>query len=164
MERAKAAFLSFYCETNGRLYGWLLARCGDKDLAQDLAAEAYLGTLRACMASDEAPSSSLLFTIAKRRLIDHWRRAKTDEDKLVRIAAEMPRSRTLDQSDERMLRALNSLPERQRAAVAMRYLDGYGVAEIADLLEVSYKSAESLLARGRQALRKLYGKETGHVS
>jgi DNA-directed RNA polymerase specialized sigma24 family protein len=39
----------------------------------------------------------------------------------------------------------------------MRYLDEMSVGEIADALDVSYKTAESLLSRGRSGLRRAYG-------
>jgi len=156
----RAAFLVFYEDTNARIYGWLLARCGNVELAQDLVADAYLDTLRAFRTSgDEVPSTSLLFTIAKRRLVDHWRRRTTAEEKLQLIVIDAAANSTLDDADERILEALNALPERQRAAVALRYLEGFGVNEIADQLNVSYKSAESLLSRGRQTLRTCYETE-----
>lgn len=49
--------------------------------------------------------------------------------------------------------ALATLPERQRAAVTLSTVDGLSGQEIADVLEVSAEAVESLLARGRRALR-----------
>lgn len=49
--------------------------------------------------------------------------------------------------------ALASLPERQRAAIALVYLEGLSGREGAAILEVSEKSFESLLSRGRAACR-----------
>ncbi|MEM8745746.1 MAG: sigma factor-like helix-turn-helix DNA-binding protein, partial [Actinomycetota bacterium] len=46
--------------------------------------------------------------------------------------------------------ALASLPERQRAAVVLRYVEEYSVSEVAEALDVGYEAAESLLARGRR--------------
>lgn len=49
--------------------------------------------------------------------------------------------------------ALASLPERQRAAIALFYLEGLSGREGAAVLEISEKSFESLLSRGRAACR-----------
>lgn len=55
-----------------------------------------------------------------------------------------------------VLDALQSLSARQRAALSLRYLDGYSVAEIAEVLDTSYRAAESILARGRKAFVTAY--------
>jgi DNA-directed RNA polymerase specialized sigma24 family protein len=49
-----------------------------------------------------------------------------------------------------VLQVLDSLPSRQRRALMLRYLDEHSVAEVADTMEVSYQTAESLLARARR--------------
>jgi RNA polymerase sigma-70 factor (ECF subfamily) len=60
--------------------------------------------------------------------------------------------------DERLLRmgeALGALPEDQRAAVEMRYLQGLPVARIGELLGRSEESVAGLLRRGLDRLREL---------
>lgn len=49
--------------------------------------------------------------------------------------------------------ALDALPERQRLAVVLRHLEERGNPEIAEIMELSVEAVESLLARGRRALR-----------
>jgi RNA polymerase sigma-70 factor (ECF subfamily) len=48
--------------------------------------------------------------------------------------------------------ALDALPDRQRAAIALRHFEGLGNPAIAEALGVSVEAVESLLARGRRAL------------
>jgi len=55
--------------------------------------------------------------------------------------------------------ALLTLPARQRAAIALHYLDDRPVAEIASLLGCSAGTVKTHLARGRAALAKLLGEE-----
>lgn len=50
-------------------------------------------------------------------------------------------------------RALLSLPPAQRMAVLLFHMEGLSVREVAGLLEVSPKAAESLLSRARASLR-----------
>src|SRR5262245_60299462 len=50
-------------------------------------------------------------------------------------------------------RALASLPERQRAAIALVHYQGLSNVEAAAVLDVNVDALESLLARGRRSLR-----------
>jgi RNA polymerase sigma-70 factor (ECF subfamily) len=56
-------------------------------------------------------------------------------------------------------RALLLLPRRQRAVIALHYLDDRPIAEIAGLLGCSPGTVKTHLARGRQALAALLGEE-----
>ena len=58
-----------------------------------------------------------------------------------------------DEQALHLAREFNRLPPRQRAALHLRYRENLPVAEVARALEVSLKSAESLIFRGKQALR-----------
>jgi RNA polymerase sigma factor (sigma-70 family) len=53
--------------------------------------------------------------------------------------------------------ALRALPERQRAAIQLCHYQGCGNIEAADILGISVEALESLLARGRRALRHRLG-------
>ncbi len=50
-------------------------------------------------------------------------------------------------------RALDALPPRQRAVIALFYLEGFSMTEIAVTLSITSKAVEALLARGRSALK-----------
>ncbi len=54
-----------------------------------------------------------------------------------------------------LLAALEQLPERQRIAVSLRHLDGASNPEIAEVLDSSVEAVESLIARGKRALKAL---------
>jgi RNA polymerase sigma-70 factor (ECF subfamily) len=56
--------------------------------------------------------------------------------------------------------ALARLPGPQRAALALRYLDGLAVAEVAACLGRSVHATETLLVRARAALRRIYREES----
>ena len=53
--------------------------------------------------------------------------------------------------------ALAGLPERQPEAVSLCYLQGLSNKEAADVLQVNIKALESLLTRGRAALKQRLG-------
>lgn len=49
--------------------------------------------------------------------------------------------------------ALGTLPDRQRQAVVLRHIEGFGNPEIAAVMDMSVEAVESLIARGKRALR-----------
>jgi RNA polymerase sigma-70 factor, ECF subfamily len=51
--------------------------------------------------------------------------------------------------------ALASLPDRQRAAVVLRHIEGLTNPEIAAMLDVGVEAVESLTARGKRRLAEL---------
>ncbi|MDH3732739.1 MAG: RNA polymerase sigma factor [Gemmatimonadota bacterium] len=57
---------------------------------------------------------------------------------------------------ERVLGALEQLPERQRTAVMMYDLEGYDHADIAEILGIAVGTSRANLHHGRQALRKIF--------
>lgn len=55
---------------------------------------------------------------------------------------------------ERLFRHIDSLPEQQKTALILRYLDDLSPPEIAHVLQISVKAVESLLQRAKQNLGK----------
>lgn len=55
--------------------------------------------------------------------------------------------------------AIDALPERQRAAIHLRHFEERSNPEIAAALDVSVEAVESLLARGRRALKAVLAKD-----
>lgn len=91
--------------------------------------------------------------------MDHWRRSATRRRLTVRLAhhdALTVPSGDSHQPEDRVLEALSSLPDRQRAALCLRYLDDFSVNEVAESLGVRYQAAESLLARARRSFAAAY--------
>lgn len=70
-------------------------------------------------------------------------------------ARELERSR----ARERVLRALEELPERQRLAVVLYDLEGYEHREIAEILEIAAGTSRANLHHGRKALREILGRD-----
>src|SRR5258707_13333576 len=62
------------------VYGYLLARCGDTGLAEDLTAESFLAAVHA-VRKPGAPDPSIpwLIGVARHKLADHWRRAEREQ-------------------------------------------------------------------------------------
>lgn len=134
-------------------------RCRCADIADDVASETFLA---AAVALERQPDLVIglpwLVTVAKRRLVDHWRslerRNRLDHklDLALVPMGEEGHSFEGNGIDE----ALEVLPERQRNALLLRYVSGYSVTEVAEVLDSEYVATESLLARARRGFAAAY--------
>lgn len=147
----------FHAEADA-IFGYLLLRCGSRAVAEDLAGETFLAASRRFSAgrgSEVTPA--WLQTVAHRRLVDHWRSSSASQRRTARLVAERRRERfPAHDPDHRVDHALASLPQRQRAALVLRYLDDQSVSEVAATLDLSYKATESLLSRARASFAAAY--------
>ena len=156
----RAQLVALFDNEFDAVFQFVLARCGDRSVADDVAADTFLAAANALSSgSEESIGRPWLFVVARRRLIDHWRKSERERNRLMRLLELDPYRNELGRADDRrsdgsadaVIEALKSLPERQRAAIALRYLDDYSVTEIAEAMEIEYRAAESLLARGRRS-------------
>jgi hypothetical protein len=72
--------LKLYDDALPHVYGYLLARCGDTGLAEDLTAESFLAAVHA-VRNPGAPDPSIpwLIGVARHKLADHWRRVEREQ-------------------------------------------------------------------------------------
>ena len=101
--------------------------------------------------------STWLYRIAHNLCVDAFRRRREAvEDGLETLADERYSGLPGSIEEERraaVRAAVAELPERQRAAVVLCQLQGWSNRDAAVVLEVSVDALESLVARGRRALR-----------
>lgn len=156
--RRHALLQSAFDQWSSDVFGFALARCGSRPVAEDVTSDVFVAAARAIGGSDPTQvTRTWLLTTARRRLIDQWRRQSTQRNIAKRLLS-LPDSGTATLSDDRdrVHRALATLPDGQRLALTLRYLDNHSVAEVADELAVSYSAAESLLARARRSFQRAW--------
>lgn len=144
----------------GNVFAFLLRRCGDRALAEDLAADVFLRAVREVKRGGATVTGSWLTTVARNRLVDHWR-SKAREDRRLRMAWSNPdpdewADDGAPLEPEVVQQAMRSLPPDHQAALSLRYLDDLSVPEVAEALGRSVHATESLLARARRAFRTTY--------
>jgi RNA polymerase sigma-70 factor (ECF subfamily) len=162
-ERAAGAphggLLELYDAALPRVYGYLLARCGGRPLAEDLTAETFLAAVSAVRRSDPpVVTVAWLIGVARHKLVDHWRRVAREE-RVVRAVGASPEAE--DPWDEHLdamaARAtLDRLGPHHRAALTLRYLDDLSVPQVAALLGRTLHATEALLVRARAEFRCAY--------
>lgn len=146
-------FLRLYDQAVGPVYRYLVRGCcGRRALAEDLTQETFLAAVAAVRSGrGDQLSVPWLLVVARNKLVDHYRRAEREERSLSAAAGQ--RQRADDEPPGGLAALLAALPPPQRAALALRYVDDLPVPEVARLLGRSVHATESLLARGRAALR-----------
>lgn len=127
---------------------------GDNDAAQDLVHEAFLrlfGRYRDLRDSDhfEAYLRRTIINLTK----NHHRKAANQRAFLARSTRQGPSTPDETPRDQ-LTQALMRLPERQRAAMALRYLEDLSEQQTADAMDTSVAAVKSLTQRGSAALRK----------
>lgn len=153
--------LSLYDESLPEVYGYLITRCGDVTVAEDLASETFVAAVDAARRGSVGEvSPAWLVGIARHKLADHWRTREREERRLRSIHdEELGRDddwdATLDAMDAH--RVLGTLGPHHRSALSLRYLDGLSVPEVAGHLQRTVEATEALLTRARRAFRRAYG-------
>ena len=144
------------------VFGFVLWRCGSRSVAEEVTGDTFLDASKEAQRNGlDGITRSWLLTVARRRLIDHWRRASSLERRMQVLRTERPRDvEAVDGDPDGLIAAaLDSLSPRQRAVLVLRYLDDFSVSEVAEHLELSYRATESLLARARSSFADAYAKE-----
>jgi RNA polymerase sigma-70 factor (ECF subfamily) len=140
-----------------RLVGSLILFTGDADLAADLAQEALARAIRHWsrlekMTSPGAWVHRVALNLAKRA------GAKKQREQIVceRLAALQAASVQAEADSALVVRAaVLGLPERQRAAIVLRYYADLPVAEVAQIMRIAEGTVRALTHQGTEKLRLL---------
>ncbi len=168
-----AAFDTLYTRHKGGVYRYMLRHCGNAGTADELFQDVWMNAIRARERyAPTAKFTTWLYTLARNRLIDHWRANgnarftsiddESEEGARVAEALQVPgddpaeRLATL-QLRQRLQAALATLPAAQRDAFLLQHEGGLSLAQIADLTGVGLETVKSRL---RYAVGKLRGELT----
>ncbi|NIR45806.1 MAG: RNA polymerase sigma factor [Gemmatimonadetes bacterium] len=170
VERASAgdesAFESLARRYYERIHRWALARTGDPDDADDVAQEALLRMHRHLSSFDgRSRFTTWLYQVTRSAAADLHRkrgRRRRLHEKAKRNADPTtvdPRSDETNRHDERRAMGLvqtflQELSERQREVFDLCDLQGYGPAEVSEMLEMEPVTVRSHLFRARKTMRK----------
>ena len=157
-----AGLLELYDTSVGDVYGYLVTRCGQRAVAEDLTAETFLAAVDA-VRRDRVVTMSVpwLIGVARHKLIDHWRRQAREERNLHAVGDDPPPEDPWDAHLDavRARDTLGELAPQHRAALTLRYLDDLSVPEVAEHLQRTVHATEALLVRARTAFRRAYTSE-----
>ncbi|MDE7376316.1 MAG: sigma-70 family RNA polymerase sigma factor [Muribaculaceae bacterium] len=153
-------FISYVEASQEAFRRFLLALCcGNHALADDIAQESYI---KAYLASDRLTEpekfNSWLRQIGYNTFINQARALKASTD--LDAAADIPASEITDGAFqyEALYAALRRMPDKERTAVILFYIDDYPIKKIADIVGASQSAVKQHLSRGRAHLRGLLTK------
>ncbi|RKF22863.1 RNA polymerase sigma factor [Micromonospora globbae] len=145
-------FDEFYRSTRQRLLRYVYLLTGDLAETQDAVQEAYMRAWqRWSTVSGYADPEAWMRVVAARLAISRWRSLRRRLQAHVRHGGPgvvpPPGTETVE-----VVTALRQLPEDQRVTIALYYLMGMPVAEVARELDVPLGTVKARLSRGRSAL------------
>lgn len=147
-------FETLFRDEYPRLVAFGVSMTGDMEVARDLAQETMARAHRHWSTIEAADAPAAWLRRVMRNLItDHHRHQQVERNAVTRL-----RNRPVREQDHRvepsMAEMLAVLPERQRAVVALYYVDDRSVAEIADALSMAPGTVKSSLWKARRTLKR----------
>ena len=154
-----------FARHQNEIFAYLFRMLRDAELAADLTQDAFVKAYKAYDALEKPENArAWLYQIAHRVALDDLRRRR-----IVRFVPLVGEARTTAPSAERLVmdarlsgdlqRALERIPERQRAALLLAELHDMTGLELAAALGVSHVAARALLTRARESLRQALAAE-----
>jgi RNA polymerase sigma-70 factor, ECF subfamily len=156
-------FEAWYQRTLPRVFSYLMSRCGDRELAEDLTQQTFIAGLEQRWRFDgRSDVVTWLCAIGRNKLADHYRAVERSDRRQMQIEVrqiEVERDESVRpgvEDRDLISEAFLSLPAGQRAMLAFVAQDGLSVAEAGRLLGKSPSAANSLLHRAREGFRRAY--------
>jgi RNA polymerase sigma-70 factor (ECF subfamily) len=159
-----AALGILYDRYETRIYTYIFRRTGDQTLAEDLTGQVFLKMLEA-IRNRKAWHSSFsgwLYRIAHNLVIDYYRQrdhqlqVSLDDEPLLPALDDNPVQATELKLDvERLRAAIARLTDEQAEVISLRFLEGYSINEVAQMMNKTEGSIKALQYRAVANLRQL---------
>jgi RNA polymerase sigma factor (sigma-70 family) len=150
-----------YARYSSAIFGFLMARLSDRQLAEEVLQDVMLAAWRSAGSfRGESKVLTWLLSIARNRAINAVRKRKVPvvpyNDALDSPTDDTgPFERLVRQSEQRAVReVLQRLPDHQREVLVLVFYHQLTEAEVADVLGIAVGTVKSRLYRGKEALRR----------
>ncbi|WP_419229649.1 RNA polymerase sigma factor [Gordonia sp. CPCC 205515] len=152
-----AALLAVYDDALPAVYGYVLRRCADRRVAEDVTSETFLAAMDTVRRDEEArPTTPWLIGVARHKLADHWRSMQRTPEPVEDVPESVDDD--WDKHLDRMVAhyTLAQLSPTHRAVLTLRYVDDLPVGDCAAILDRTVGATEALLTRAKRAFRAAY--------
>lgn len=128
---------------------------GDKQKAEDVCQDVFIRLITNCPDIQEGREKAWLLKVALNRCRDLWRAAW-----MRRVVLGAPMFELIPAPDEfeklsdkaEVMEAIHQLPASFKEVILLHYYQGYGIAEIAEMMDLPEGTISSRLSRGRKKL------------
>lgn len=154
---------AYYTKHIAELRNFFLARLADKVLSEDMAQDVFLRLLDYGKMITAQTLPSLVYTIARRLLTDHYRHLQAIKNygcvqRVELYERDTPHDLCLyNELSSTVEQAVSQLPEAKRVVYCLNVYDGMKVGRIAEELHLDYKVAERRLGAARREVRQAVG-------
>ncbi|MBR2925362.1 MAG: RNA polymerase sigma factor [Clostridia bacterium] len=131
---------------------------GDRQRAEDVCQDVFVRLMTHTPQLEEGREKAWLLKVALNRCRDLWRGAWIKRVVLGSPAFEMipaPDEHEKRDEEEAMMVAIHQLPAAFREAILLYYYQGYGINEIAQMLDLPEGTISSRLSRARKKLEEI---------
>ncbi|MFN8493286.1 MAG: sigma-70 family RNA polymerase sigma factor [Caldilineaceae bacterium] len=158
----EAALSELYDRYEAKIYSYIYRRTGEQTLAEDLTAQVFLKMLEAIRnrRAWHSSFSGWLYRIAHNLVIDYYRQrghqvqVSLDDAPSLPDADQNPVQATEMKLDaERLRAAISRLTDEQAEVVSLRFLEGYSINEVAEMMNKTEGSIKALQYRAVATLR-----------
>lgn len=148
-----------YRDFHSMVYGYILSKLNDVHTAEDLASDSFIKIYEKLDSFDEtkASLSTWIYTITRNTLTDYFRTRKvfaeipeTIEDE-ASVEDELCNAEVL----ETLANALETLDERERDIIILRYYSGKTLTEISSNMGISYAYVKVLQNKAFEKIKNL---------
>ncbi len=159
-KKTEGEFLSAYDRYADDIFRFLYFRLPDREVARDLTQETFLRAWKSIAEGVRFDNvRAFLYRVAKNLSVDFYRKKKDEslEDSLGEGGDVPDVEKEVDFLEaEAVRKLLDSLGDKHRDAVTMRFFGELSVKEIAEATEVTKTLVSVRIHRGLKKLRKLY--------
>ncbi|NWF67728.1 MAG: sigma-70 family RNA polymerase sigma factor [Chloroflexi bacterium] len=154
------AFSRLYQSHVQVIFRYIHYRVNDVQMAEDLTSEVFMRALAGLSSYQDRgkPFVAWLYSIAHARIVDYYRRGarQTEESEQtlenIAVTPDMDKSMLRRQAVRALREAIATLTDEQQQVVILRFIEGYHIEEVAQLIG---KNANAIKALQHRALRTL---------
>lgn len=160
--RAVETFENFYERELRSVVGLAYALSGSRVAAEDLAQEAFLAAHKQWerISRYEKPGAWVRRVVANMS-VSMFRKRMSEAKAIAQMRPEQAYLPELPSESEHFWKLVRALPRRQAQAIALHYLEGRSVQEIAEVIECAPNTVKVHLHKGRKTLAAKLGVEGG---
>lgn len=155
------AFKALYGRHSSKIYGFIKKRIGNKEKVAEIFQDVFVKIHKSkSLYKESFLVLPWLFTVTKSVMLDELRKEKNLEV-LDAGAIERAVGQNIAEPSTDTVAMLNQLPDIQKQAVEMRYVNDQTFEQIAETLNIKPTNVRKIVSRGIKRLRELVGEGSG---